>query len=141
MATLSLQRSREELRRQGYATWITEKPYNPYTKKRQDLFNLMDLVAIRSDLVGVLGVQACGEDVQEHICKVLGKGQDTNADFIPPNSYVRVWLQAQNRFFIWAWRKRGERGKRKTWELREIEFILEGGNVVCRENRVQPTKA
>ena len=82
---------------------------------------MADLVAIREDRKGVTAVQACGEDVQGHVEKLLA------------NPHLATWIKAENPFFIWAWRKRGERGKRKTWELREIEFILENGQVVHRE--------
>lgn len=138
MATLSLQRSRELLKEQGYATWIVEKPFNPYTKRREDLFNLFDLVGIRGDVAGVTGVQAAGEDSQEHVRKVLQGYTDKAGREIPPNPHIRVWLQAGNRAFIWAWRKRGASGKRKTWELREIEFQLKDGDVICVENKVDP---
>jgi hypothetical protein len=137
MATLSLQRSREELKRQGYQTWIVEKPYNPYTKRREDCFNLFDLIAIRADIPGVLGIQACGEDISSHISKVLEGWTTPRGESIGPNPYLPVWLRANNRAFIWAWRKRGERGKRKTWELREIQFIInQAGEVVAQENKV-----
>lgn len=136
--TLSLQRSREELKRQGYATWITEKPYNPYTKRREDLFNLFDLVGIRGDLAGVTGIQACGEDVSDHIQKVREGFTDKRGNVIPPNPYLRVWLQAGNRAFIWAWRKRGAREKRKLWELREVQFVInQAGDVIAQENEVK----
>ena len=138
MSTLSLQRSREELKRQGYETWIVEKPYNPYTRRREDLFNFADLVAIRADLQGVMAIQATGEDVQSHVHKIFVGGTDQLGKEIPPNAYVKTWLLAGNRFFIWAWRKRGERGKRKTWELREVEFILKDGQVITQENKVTP---
>ena len=138
MSTLSLQRSRELLKEQGYDTWIVEKPYNPYTKRREDLFNLFDLVGIRDDSQGVVGVQAAGEDVKDHIRKIIQGYVNEAGKTIPPNPHLRGWLKAGNRAFLWAWRKRGERGKRKTWELREIEFILENGQVVHREiSRVQ----
>lgn len=137
MATISLQRSREELKRQGYATWIVEKPYNQWTKRREDLFNLFDLVAIRGDISGVTGIQACGEDVASHIQKVLEGFTDGKGTLIPPNSHIRPWLKAGNRAFIWAWRKRGAQGKRKTWELREVEFIIKDGAVVAQENEVK----
>ena len=138
MSTLSLQRSREELKRQGYATWIVEKPFNPYTKRREDLFGLFDLVALRGDIQGVTGVQACGEDCAGHIEKVLRGWTDSSGKKWSPNPYLRMWLQSGNRAFIWAWRKRGERGKRKTWELREVEFILKDGEVIAQENKVVP---
>lgn len=133
-----MQRSREELKRQGYATWIVEKPWSPYTKRREDLFNLFDLVGIRGDIPGVTGIQACGEDLASHIRKVIEGYVDGKGVSIPANPYLRVWLQAKNRAFIWAWRKRGAAGKRKLWELREVEFILDpSGEVVHRETEAK----
>jgi hypothetical protein len=138
MATISLQRSREELKSQGYDTWIVEKPYNPWTKRREDLFNLFDLVAIRQDIIGITGIQACGEDIQAHISKVIEGFKNNKGESIQANPYIRTWLLSRNRAFIWAWRKRGAQGKRKTWDLREIEFILKDGQIIAQENEVKP---
>lgn len=113
-------------------------PFNPHTKRRKDLFNLFDLVAIRSDISGVTGIQACGEDVASHIAKVLEGFTDGKGTLIPANPHIRLWLQAGNRAFIWAWRKRGAAGKRKLWELREIQFLLKDGDLVAQENKVIP---
>lgn len=138
MATISLQRSKKLLEEQNYKTWIVEKPFNPYTKRREDLFNFADLVGIRQDIPGVTAIQATGEDVSSHIKKLLEGGTDTKGVGYPPNPYIAIWLRAKNRFFIWAWRKRGAAGKRKLWELREVEFILKDGQVVAQENQVTP---
>ena len=132
MATLSLQRSKERLQEQGFSVWIVEH-WHSFAKRRIDLFNMADLIAIKEGQSGVVAVQACGEDCQSHIVKLLG--DDTNG-LLPhqePNKYLPIWLKAGNPFFLWAWRKRGERGKRKTWQLRQIEFIIENGIVVHRE--------
>lgn len=137
MGTLSLQRSREELKRQGYDTWIVEKPFNPYTKRREDLFNLFDVIAIRDDISGVTGVQACGEDVSGHICKVLEGYIGTKGNEIPPNPHLRIWLKSGNRAFIWSWRLRKHEGTKPTWQLREVEFILQEGQVTAQENEVK----
>lgn len=134
MATFSLQKSREELKRQGYDTWIVEKPFNPYTKRREDLFNCIDLVGIRDDLVGVCGIQACGEDASSHLQKILEGFRDGKGNEIPPNPHLHIWLKAGNRFFIWSWCLRGAKGKRKLYRLREIEFKIKDGIVVAEEN-------
>lgn len=120
MATLSLQRSKELLQEQGFHVWIAER-WNQWAHKRQDMFGFADLLAIKSGISGVTAVQATGEDVQSHIEKML------------PNPYLKIWLEAKNQCFIWAWRKRGERGKRKTWQLRTIEFLLKDGIVAPYE--------
>ena len=129
MATLSLQRSKQELEKQGYSVWIVER-WNQWSHKRLDLFNMADLVAIREDRKGVLAIQACGEDCQEHIRKMMD------------NVYVKVWLKAENPFFIWSWRKLKEgREKRAFYKLREIEFMLKDGQVQAQEiPHVQPSE-
>lgn len=137
--TFSLQKSREELKRLGYDTWIVEKPYNPYTKRREDLFNLIDVVGIRDDLVGVCGIQACGEDASSHIQKILEGFRDRKGNEVPPNPHLSVWLKAGNRFYIWSWCLRGDRGKRKKYRLREIEFLIEDEQVVHRETNAKET--
>lgn len=137
MPTISLQRSREELKKQGYQTWIVEKPFNQWTKRREDLFNFADLLGIREDIQGVTAVQATGEDVSSHIRKLLEGGTDAKGVEYPPNPYLKTWLKGGNRLFIWAWRKRGAQGKRKLWELREVEFILKDGQVIAQENEVK----
>src|SRR5205807_1250453 len=106
--TLSLQRSRQLLKEQGYATWIVEKPYNPYSKRREDLFNCIDLVGIREDMPGIVGIQATGEDSEKHVRKILEGGLDAKARPYGPNPYLSTWLKAGNRFFIWSWRMQGK---------------------------------
>jgi len=132
--TFSLQKSKELLEEQKYHVWIVEKPYNPYTKRRQDLFNFADLVGIRKDMAGVTGIQACGEDLQGHVRKILEGYTDARGKPIPPNPYLRTWLEAGNRFFIWGWTMRlRHREKRRIFEMREVEFILKDGQVIAQE--------
>jgi hypothetical protein len=132
--TFSLQKSKKLLEENGYDCWIVEKPFNPYTKKREDLFGCIDLVGIREDMPGVVGIQACGEDCSDHIRKILEGHVDVQKGKVyGPNPHLPRWLKAGNRFFIWAWRLRGAKGKRKLYEMREIEFLIENGLVVHRE--------
>jgi hypothetical protein len=131
--TFSLKKSREELIKQGYDTWIVEKPWNQYTKKREDLFHFADLVAIRDDIVGVTAIQGTGEDASSHVKKLLEGFADAKGNAIPPNPHLRTWLKTGNRFFIWSWRLRGKKGKRKLYKLRQIEFFIENNSVIHRE--------
>lgn len=132
--TFSLQKSRALLKEQGFDTWIVEKPWSPYTKRREDLFNCIDLIGIKDGISGVVGIQACGEDASEHVRKICDGYVDNNGSTIPPNSHLPLWLKSGNRFFIWAWRMRGAKGKRKTYQLREIQFVLKDGVVIAEEN-------
>ena len=135
--TFSLQKSRELLKEQGYDTWIVEKPFNPYTKRREDLFGFADLLAIREDVTGSTAIQACGEDVSSHVSKLLDGYVDQNGKHWEPNHHLHLWLKTGNRFFIWGWVLRGKAGRRKLFQLREIEFFLENGQIISRENPVK----
>jgi len=131
-----LERSKALLKSDGWLCWKTEH-YNPWSMRKTDVFNMLDLIAIRPDRPGVLGLQVCGEDIAIHIHKLLsgycvssGKYKGT---LIPPNPYLPIWLKAGNPFFIWGWRLREHKGTKDTYQLREVEFILQDGIVVNRE--------
>ena len=115
-----------------------------------DLFNFGDLLAIRGDRVGSMAIQCCGEDIAPHIHKLLEgytvekikKNKETKQSVIevhtiPPNLYIRTWLEAKNTFFIWGWRLRKNEGKKASYQLREVEFVIENNAVVHRENEVK----
>lgn len=100
------QRTLKKLRDENYCAAITEK-WNAYSKVRQDLFNFADLVAVRSDLSGVLAIQTTsGSNASARRTKILA------------NPIAKVWLEAKNRIEVWSWAKRGKRGKRKLWQVR-----------------------
>lgn len=110
--SLPLQRSKALLESQGYSVWIVEKwVQHPFPGHRVDLFNLIDLVAIKSDVKGVLGVQCCADSgISSHLHKAL------------ENAYLSTWQASGNRFAIWGWGKKGAKGKRKLWTLREVNL-------------------
>jgi hypothetical protein len=120
MATISFQRSKEYMETAGWMVGKTEY-WNQWAHKRFDLFGLADMVCVHSGVSGTTYVQSCGEDVQPHIEKMLA------------NTVLPTILKAQNQVFLQAWRKRGDWGKRKTWQLREIEFKIKDGIVVAEE--------
>jgi hypothetical protein len=81
----------------------------------------MDLVAIRSDVTGVLGIQCCSGDVTAHLKKYLEGWTDERTGKVwGPNEFLPIWKAAGNKILIHSWTKRGERGKRKVWTLREV---------------------
>lgn len=62
------QRSLEYLRKQGYRVAVVEK-WNPHARIRQDLFGVLDLLAVRDG--EILGVQATsGSNVAARITKL-----------------------------------------------------------------------
>lgn len=136
----SLERSKAELENQGFHVWKVERPASMY-QPTLDLFNCIDLVAIRSDRRGVMGIQCCENDVAPHIHKILEgyevekiKNHELVKIVIPPNPYIKTWLEAGNPFFIWSWRELKEhREKRAFYKLREVEFVLKDGQVIAQE--------
>lgn len=98
-------RTLAELRKQGYTAAIVER-WNPWAKIRQDLYGFLDVLAIKTDEPGVLGIQTT---TGSHAANRMHKAKQS------PN--LRIWLAGKNRFEVWAWSKRGPRGSRKTWQL------------------------
>jgi hypothetical protein len=95
-------RSLELLRREGYCAAVVEK-WNPHARVRQDLFNCIDVVAVRADLAGVLGVQCTSTPNQAaRLTKAL----------VTPE--LRTWLAAQNEFQVWGWHKSR---KSRRWQV------------------------
>lgn len=134
MASVPLQRTKAWLEEKGWHVWITEV-FNPWAHIRQDLYGLNDLVAIRHDSNGVWGINAAQDDgaVHAHVRKYLDGWDHPKKGRMPPNPHLPVWLAAGNRFSIFGWGLRGERGKRKLWTLRVVEFFLEGAEVKWKE--------
>jgi hypothetical protein len=121
MASIPLQRSKAYLEQDGWKCWKVET-WNQWSGQRTDLFNMVDLLAIKGTVNGVLGVQCCGEDVARHVDKYLKGYTDAKGVFHGPNEFLPIWKAAGNKIVIHSWVKRGERGKRKTWQLREVEL-------------------
>lgn len=134
-----LERSKALLEEQGFHVWKVERPATMWAPTL-DLFNCMDLVAIRDDHSGVVGIQCCAEDVSPHIHKILEgytkkkiKNGTLVEEVIPPNPYIKTWLKAGCTFFIWGWRLRKNARTRDKYKLRQIEFIVKDGQVIAQE--------
>jgi hypothetical protein len=102
-------RSIAEAKRRGWLAQNVEQTI-PRTFIKRDLFGVVDIVAV-SDVV--IGIQATG-----------GGNHSKRRAKILAESRMRQWLAAGARLLIWSWEKRGPRGKRKTWTLREQEIAL-----------------
>lgn len=116
MATESYQRSKKELTKRGFFVGKTEQPWNKFSKVRQDFCGFADLIAFHPDQNETLAVQACTDDggAQKHIHKLLILYA------------VGAWIkQPSRRLEVWAWGKRGAKGERKVWTLREIPITTE----------------
>jgi len=104
------------------------------------MYGLHDLTAIRHDQRGIWGINACEDNgaVSEHIKKYLDGWDHPKKGRQPPNPHLACWLAGGNRFSIFGWGKRGDRGKRKTWTLRVVDFYLDGATVKFREVMPEP---
>lgn len=121
----SLRKSKQYLEAEGFKVGILEH-FHFYAKRTMDFLGLADLGAVRKGYPGTLYVQSCGEDVQSHIEKMLANPH--LADLIDGNT-----------FHLHSWVMRGARGKRKVYQLRVIEFILDGSKqVVHRQIKEAP---
>jgi len=97
------QRSLKHLRDAGYLVAIVER-WNPHARIRQDLFGVLDLVAIRDDVT--LGVQTTsGSNVAARVRKIA------EADAVP------ALRRAGWALVVHGWRK-GSNGR---WALREVD--------------------
>lgn len=106
--TSPTQRSLKKLRDEGYTCAIVEH-FNSFVRVRQDLFNFIDIVAIKEGIVGVLGIQTT---TRAHVNERLKKIHD--------NPISQLWLNTKNHIIIHGWSKIGARGKRKLWNCYEV---------------------
>ena len=104
-------RSLAMLREAGFQVGIVEY-YSTFTKKRHDLFGIIDLVAVHTDL-GVLGVQ-------------VTSSSNHSARFRKAcRAPIRKWLEAGAKMTIQSWGLRGAAGTKKKWHCRVQQVKLE----------------
>lgn len=101
------QRSLAHLRSLGYSACVVEK-WVAQIKQRKDAFGFGDILAVKVGEPGALLVQATsGSNVAARIAKIKS---------IPE---AGIWLAAGNRIVVMGFSKKGPRGKRKVWSVRE----------------------
>jgi len=103
--------SMDLLRDRGYVVGKTEH-WNQYASVRQDLFGIVDIVAFCPRRRLHVYCQTTTRDhLSEHEEKVTG------------TEPFWWWIQTDGIFLLHGWAKRGDRGRRKLWEVIEIEFF------------------
>ena len=106
------QRSLAHIRGMAGALVAIVERWNQHAKVRQDLFGFADLVAVIPGMPGTVYVQTTsGANVAARLNKMRAE---------PVVARVRACLAAGNSVMVHGWAKRGARGKRKTWTLREV---------------------
>ena len=100
------------LKDEGYAAQRVEY-FNPWAKKRYDLFGVGDVLGVKGDPPDTLLVQVTdGQHVGDHRQKIAEEPR------------VRTWLEAGNRMELWVWRKLlvTKSGRARKWEVRREEI-------------------
>lgn len=95
------QRTLAHLRAAGYPLVQVVERWNPFAKVRQDLFGIIDVVAVCPDIVGVQATSA--SNVAARIAKI------TESEALP------ILRKAGIRVLVHGWAKRKGR-----WTLREV---------------------
>src|SRR5262245_17958839 len=98
------QRSLQHLRALGYQARRVEQ-WNPFAKIRQDLCG-GDVLPLKP-----------GEPVLVVQC-TSGANHSARRTKLEAAGFIALWKGAGVSLEIWAWRKAGPRGRRKTWALR-----------------------
>jgi hypothetical protein len=103
------QRCLADLKRLGAVCQVVER-FCHFSKRRIDLFGFIDLLAMIGPNLIAIQVTS-GSNHAARRTKLL-------AD---PRS--KAWLETGNLIEIWSYSKRGDRGKRKTWQCRKEEIV------------------
>lgn len=109
-------RTLRECARRGWTAQVVEK-FNFYTKRKTDLFGCIDVVACTPRILDtpglIIGIQT-----------TTGDHHADRATKIKAEPRMRAWYAAGGAIKIWSWSKRGSKGKRKLWVLREEAVVL-----------------
>lgn len=103
-------------RDQGWDAGVVER-WIPQARRRIDLFGFIDIIAIRSGVPGVVGIQATsGSNVASRVRKIQAL------------AVHKRWLECGNEIWVVGWRevqwrrKDGTKAKRRRWEPRIVNM-------------------
>jgi len=125
------QKTLKALRGLGYEAAVAERWIPFYEKNyvtgktergaggvRKDLFDFIDIVAMRPD-VGIVGIQSTGPT-----------GHSQHRRTIMACDNAKLWLKCRGRIALWSWKKvivtkkDGTKGKAGRWKYRQEEITL-----------------
>jgi len=106
------QRSLKHLREVGWTVCVVEK-WIPQIKQRKDAFGFGDLLACKADVPPTLIQTTSGNNVSARIAKAK--------EIAGP---LVTWLVSGGRLLVHGWAKRGGRGERKVWTVREVQLSV-----------------
>ncbi len=126
----SVQRTLQAMRQQGRICAIVEK-FNQYAGPfgvRIDLFGIIDIICLSPDM-GVVGVQACGQDFKAHERKILEEKSQESIDWLETQTRCKhcIRLTPATSLELWGWRKVKLRpgAKAMRWKPRVRIFTLD----------------
>lgn len=114
MATTSpTQLTLKKLRAEGFTAEIVEH-WLPWAKRRRDLFDCIDVLALHADHFGLLGVQTTS--ASNHAARRVKA---------LANPTIELWVRTGNRFEVWSWSKRKDKSRgRLLWTPRVEPLAL-----------------
>lgn len=107
MASSPTQRSLKLLRDEGYTAQVVER-WNPHARVRQDLFGVIDIVAIKaldSDTTNIVGVQTTSKS-----------NMSARVNKIKESPEAALWSAAGGLILVHGWAK----NKSNRWEVRTL---------------------
>lgn len=106
------------IRNEGKIAAVVEH-WNAFTRQRKDLLGFIDIVALDTSEKCTWGIQCTSTgNMSARIQKILNECRDN----------AKAWLSAGNKIEVIGWSKKGEKGKRKTWQSKRKEITLEDFN-------------
>ncbi len=102
------QRALKLLRELNYQAAVVEK-WNPHAKIRQDLFGVFDILAVGNGKI--IGVQVSS-----------GSNHAARSRKVREWAGLKDWIAAGGHAEVWTWSKKGPRGEKKVWTLRQEEI-------------------
>jgi hypothetical protein len=108
MASKPTQRSLAHLRKDGWLCHIVEH-WNQFARIRQDCYGFGDILAVQPDRKQIALVQTTSTaNFSKRMEKILAEPK------------AAIWRTAGGLIIVHGWAKRGARGQRKVWTLKEI---------------------
>jgi hypothetical protein len=99
------------MRNQGYVCQVVEKTI-PHCFIKKDLFGFIDILAMKVGEQGLIGIQTTSTGNMNARIKKIGE-----------EPLAEVFLKTGNRVVVHGWAKRGPRGKRKVFQLKEFVYL------------------
>ena len=116
------QRTLAKLREDGFvAEKVEQRLPIPGCYVTRDMGGFADGIAWKPGGPILAWQATSGAHVADHLAKVDGSDK------------LGKWLQAGGWFEIWGWRLAGDRGKRKTWQVRRVRLSWLNGEMIEQE--------